>query len=306
MKYKPSAWLLIFIVAALCGLTIWGVAAYRSRSLGPTALMRRMPLEDALVLYVDFAALRRAGMLQLLEGSKVAEEPEYQAFVRKTDFNYREDLDAALIAFAPSGKYLLLKGRFDWRSLRTYVEGQEGRCYNTLCQLGGSTPERHISFFPLQSKLMAMAVSSDNSAALRLQTVSAGSVPEAPNAAVWLSIPPSVLKSREDLPGGTRMFARSIEAAENATLTFAPEAGRAAARLDVRCRNEQDAAEAAAQLTRATTMLRDAIEREHQKPNSADFSGVLTSGSFRSEGRWVHGYWPIERAFITNVLGGGS
>jgi hypothetical protein len=172
--------------------------------------------------------------------------------------------------------------------------------------MDGSTPDRRISFFPLQPNLMAMAVSSDGAAALRMQSVSGGPVPETPDAAVWLSIPPSALKSREDLPGGTRMFARSIEAAENATLTFAPEGNRIAARLDVRCRNEQDAAQAAAQLTRATAMLREAIERERQKPNPADFSGVLTSGTFRSEGRRVRGYWPIERAFVSNVLGGGS
>jgi hypothetical protein len=306
VKYKPSAWQLIFAVAALCGLAVWGVAVYRSRNLTASALMRRMPPgENALVLYVDFAALRQAGVLQLLDGSKVAEEPDYQAFVRKTDFDYRQDLDSALVAFAPSGKYLLLKGRFDWRSLRSYVESQEGRCYNSFCQMEGSAPERHISFFPLQPNLMAMAVSPDNSAALRLQSVGAP-VPDTPRAAVWLSIPPSALKARDDLPGGTRMFARSIEAAQNATLTLAPEGPRLAARLDVRCRNEQDAAAAAAALTSATSTLREAIEREHQKPNPADFSGVLTAGAFRSDGRRVYGFWPIERAFISNVLGGGN
>ena len=285
---------------------MWGVAAYRARSLTAGALLRRMPLdENALVLYVDFAALRQAGVLQLLDGSKVAEEPDYQAFVRKTDFDYRQDLDSALVAFAPSGKYLLLKGRFDWRSLRSYVVSQGGRCYNSFCQMEGSAPERHISFFPLQPNLMAMAVSPDNSAALRLQSMG-DPVPDTPSAAVWLSIPPAVLKARDDLPAGTRMFARGIEAAQSVMLTLAAEGPRLAARLEVRCRNEQDATEAAAALTRATGTLREAIEREHQTPNSADFSGVLTSGAFRAEGRKVSGYWPIERAFIANVLGGGS
>jgi hypothetical protein len=44
------------------------------------------------------------------------------------------------------------------------------------------------------------------------------------------------------------------------------------------------------------------IEREHQKPNPVDLSGVLTSGTFRSEGRRVAGTWPIERAFIENLF----
>ena len=103
------------------------MAAYRSRNLNPAALLRRMPVDET--RWCCMWISRRcgsAGMLQLLDGSKVAEEPEYQAFVRKTDFDYRQDLDAALVAFAPGGKYLLLKGRFDWRSLRAYVDEPGG------------------------------------------------------------------------------------------------------------------------------------------------------------------------------------
>jgi hypothetical protein len=297
---------LILLIAALCGLSIWGVAAFRSRSLTPAALLKRMPLQSALVVYLDFSALRRAGILKLIEGSRIAEEPEYQAFVRKTEFDYKQDLDTAMVAFAPTGKFLLLKGRFDWRSLRSYAEGESGQCYNSLCRLEGSTPDRRISFFPLQANLMAMAVSPDESAALRMQTVAEGPVPEVPAAPVWVSIPASVLKSREDLPAGTRMFARSIEGAETVTLAFAPEGNRVAARLDVRCHDERDAAAAAAALAKATEMLRTGIEREHQTPNPADFSGILAAGAFRSEGRRVLGYWPIERIFLKNVLGGGQ
>jgi hypothetical protein len=129
-------------------------------------MLRRLPTEDALVVYIDFAALRRAGILQMLDGSKVGEDPEYQNFVRQTDFDYKQDLDAVMVAFAPMGKYMLLKGRFDWKSLKNYVHGSDGRCNNSFCKLAGSTPEKRISFFPMQSNLMAMAVSDDDVAAL--------------------------------------------------------------------------------------------------------------------------------------------
>lgn len=303
MKFKPSAWLLIVLVAVVCGVAVWGVASFRSRDLSPGVLLKRLPLDNSVVLYVNFAALRRAGIIQLLEGAPVAEEPEYQSFVRETEFNYRQDLDSALVSFAPGGKFILAKGRFEWRSLRSYATEQGGSCYNSLCLMTGSTPERHISFFPLQPGLMAMAVSPDTTAALRLQSASEGPAPETPDAPVWLSIPGSLLKSRDSLPEGTRMFARSMESAESVILTFAPEASRLAARLNVRCHSDQEAAETAAQLSHATGTLREAIAREHQVPNAADFSGVLTSGSFRSAGRMVYGYWPLERAFIANVLG---
>ena len=51
-------------------------------------------------------------------------------------------------------------------------------------------------------------------------------------------------------------------------------------------------------------LLRELIEREHQKANPADLSGFLTSGVFRSKGSRVSGYWRISRALIENLLGG--
>ena len=291
-------------IAAVCGVSVWGVAWYRSRSLTTASLLKRLPAEDALVAYIDFSELRRGGILQLLDGSKAGEDPEYRSFVRQTQFDYKKDLDAAIVAFAPTGRFLLLKGRFDWKSLRAYVESQNGKCANSFCRMTGSTLERRISFFPLRSNLMALAVSPDDSAALRLESAVSGPDPQVPAAPVWLSIPTSVLKSSDSLPEGTRMFASGMERAETVTLAFAPEGRGLAARLDVRCRDERDAADLAAQLTRTTSLLREMMEREHRKPDPADLSGVLTSGAFRNDGRRVLGYWPIERAFVQNVLGG--
>ncbi len=301
MAFKLRPWQLILLIAALCAAAVGGVVWYRARALSTAALLKRLPTEDALVIYVDFNALRRAGILQLLDGSKTGEDADYQAFVRRAHLDYQRDLDTALVAFAPTGKFMLLRGRFDWNSLRAYVEAEHGRCEGSLCRVVGSAPERRISFFPLQSGLMALAVSPDASAALRLSTSGQG-MAELPDAPIWLSIPGALLRSGESLPAGTRPFARSIERAQTVTLSFAPEANRLAARLNVRCGDERDAAQVASQLSETTRLLRSLIEREHQKPNPADLSGVLTSGAFRSEGRRVIGYWPIERVFVENLL----
>jgi hypothetical protein len=301
---KLRAWLLIVGIAAICGAAVWGVALYRARTLRPAVLLKRLPTSNALVLYVDFSALRRAHVLGILENQKITEDPEYQDFVRKTDFDYKQDLDTALVAFAPAGKFLLLRGRFDWKSLRSYVESESGSCYNTLCRMPGSTQDRRISFFPLQSNLMALAVSDDDSAALRMQTSSAGPEQDVPNAPLWLGIPNSILKSGAGLPAGTRPFARSMENVESLTISFAPEGERLAAQLNARCRSNQEAAVLAGELSRTTDLLRQMIAREHHSPNPADLSGVLTAGSFHQTDTRVIGYWPIERSFVENLLGG--
>lgn len=306
MNNKQRAWLLVGLVALICGGAVWSVALFRSRTITPAALLKRIPATNAVVVYLDFTALRRSGILDLLDSPKVAQEPEYQDFVRKTDFDYKQDLDTALVAFAPAGKYMLLRGRFDWKSLRSYVEGQSGRCYNSLCRLQGSTPDRRISFFPVQSNLMALAVSEDDSAALRMQESGGGPAQEIPSAPVWMSIPKSILQSGDSLPAGTRAFARSMERAESVVISLVPQADRLSANLDVRCHDNQEAAGLAAELSHTTALLRQMIERERQTPNPADFSGVLSSGSFHNEGTRVLGSWRIERAFVENMLAGGQ
>jgi hypothetical protein len=295
---------LILALAAVCAVAITAVLWVRARAVAPAALVARLPAADALVLSVDFEQLRRAGILQLLDGPRAAEDPDYGSFVRQTNFDYKRDLDRAVAAFAPTGKFLLLAGRFDWKALRAYAASQGGRCESDLCRMQGSAPDRRISFFPLQSNLLALAVSPDDSAALRLHVASGDSSQPVLDAPIWLSIPTGMLRSGENLPDGARMFARSVGQAETVTLAFAPEGQRLAARLNVLCRNELDAADVSLQLQRVTSLLREMIARENQKPNPADLSGVLTSGSFRSEGRRVYGYWPIERVFVKNVLAG--
>jgi hypothetical protein len=294
--------LLVLPAAAVLAAAVWGGLWYESRAIAPTEELKRLPLTDAVVVYVDFAALRRFGVLPLLETSKVAEEPEYQDFARRIDFDYKQDLDSVLLAVAPTGKYLLVGGRFAWKRLHAYVESQNGRCDGSLCRLQGSTPERRISFFPVRSNLMALAVSADDSAVLRMSTPANHSSFELPVAPLWVSVPASVLQSGDSLPAETRTFAHSLAQADSVVLSFGPEPNRYAARMQVRCRTRGDAVDLAAQLTKLTTLLRQTFTSGHQTPNPADLTGVLAAGSFIDDDSRVLGYWPIEHAFLTNLL----
>jgi hypothetical protein len=306
VNYKQRAALLILGIAALCGLTLWGVARWRYRGLTTTAQwLERLPARDAVVFYLDFDALRQAGFMKMLAGSKVAEEPEYKVFVMKTGFDYTRDLGAVLGCFTPQAKYLVVRGRFHWDTLESYVREQSGTCHNVLCRMGGSTPDRKISFFPMRPDLMALAVSPDESAVVELESAAARRrsilMPDAP---VWLSIPPDWLKNSAGLPEGTRLFAHSLENTEDVNISVAPQGGRFEARLNVQCRDEQQAAVLAGQLQRITVLLGEMIAREKQAPNPRDLSGVLTAGTFQHLGVRVLGSWPIERGFLEDLLTG--
>jgi hypothetical protein len=295
--------MLVLAMVAICGSALFGVVWYRSRALTPAELIKRLPTKDSLVVAIDFAALRRAGVLQMLDGSKVGQDEEYAKFVAETEFNYQQDLDYAMAAFGPNGKSILVKGRFDWKALRAYAMKDGGQCYNTLCRMSGSTQDRHISFLPVQPNLMALAVSKEDDAALFMENAGVASGVPTPDAAVWLYVPPAILKSPGSLPEGTVLFARSVDEAKSVTLGFAPEGDHLAAKLNVLCKSDQDALVTTTELTKVTEVLRSVIAHAGQHANPGDWSGVLSSGKFENKGTRVFGYWPIERAFVRNMLG---
>lgn len=279
-----------------------GVVIYRAIPMKPAAMLRRLPTKDSLVAAIDFGALRKIGVLEMLDGSSVSRDADYEKFVEETQFNYTQDLDYVLAAFGPAGKYFLARGRFDWKAIRIYALNHGGVCYNSLCRMPGSTPEKHISFYSVQQNLLALAVSQEDDAALRMQEDVATDLP-APDGAVWLYLPPAVLKSPEDLPEGTVLFAKSVDQAKSVVLNFAPESDHIAARLNVLCRNENDALVTAAELSKVTEVLKSMIAHDGHRPSPSDLTGVLSAGTFENRGARVFGYWPIQRAFVENVLG---
>jgi len=304
VKFKPQPWQLILVIAVVCGLTVGGMVWYHSTTLTPEALLKRMPASDALIVWVDFAGLRRAGFLQLLAGAKSAEDPEYQSFVYSTRFDYMNDLDSALVSFPRTGgSYFLVSGRFDWKSLRAYVTREHGQCINSLCRVVGSTPDRHISFLPLRRDLMAMAVSTDQYAVNDLASPRPGPYPTMPEGMVWLRFPGSLPKQAGNLPAGTASFARIIENAPVVTISFVPDGDHLSAKLDILCRSPREASDLAAQLAATTETARKAFALENQTPSPADFSGIITSGVFHTQGARLLGAWPIAREFVQNLLG---
>jgi hypothetical protein len=291
------------VLAALC--SIGTIAYLKTRDLAtPESILARLPADDASILSIDFTALRRSGILDLLSGSVGEEEPEYKTFVEKTAFDYRRDLDHAFVSFHPSGVYFLVEGHFDWKRLEAYAREQGGGCFNSLCRMPGSVPSRKISFFPLKSSLMAMSVSADDFAATRMNEPAKSARHMAMlKQPVWLSLPSATLKKSGEFPTGTQLFAKAMEDAESATLSLAPQGKAIEAQLEVVCRNAQEASILAAQFQKVTEVLRQIIAKEKQKPTPGDLAGVLTAGAFHQEDARVLGRWPIERAFLDNLAG---
>ena len=289
----------LLVVAAVCVAIVAGVVLYRTLSFSQEALLRRLPSDGAVIVSIDFGELRRAGILNIFGGSKVTQEPEYQAFVRQTGFDYLNDLDNALISFHSSGTYFLLRGRFNWKALEEYAAHQGGSCGASFCRVAGSVPGRKISFFPLRKNVMALAVGADASAAVRLQTVRLR-LAEIPGDPVWSLIPIAALKQSGSMPAGTAVLVQALDGARSVVLAASPEGTRVAVRLDATCGSAAQAIALATRLRDITAHLRDAVAT----PDPKDLSGVLAAGAFEQKEAHVLGRWPVQREFLEWLAGG--
>jgi hypothetical protein len=291
---------MLLVLAAGCTAIVAGVALYRTRSTSPAALLRRLPSDGAVIVSIDFGALRRAGVLGVFGGSKVTQEPEYRAFVDQTGFDYINDLDSALISFHASGTYFLLRGRFDWRAIEDYAAHEGGNCHNSFCRVTGSVPERKISFFPLRRDLMALAVSTDEFAAFEMQAVRQARLVEIPGDPVWSLIPVAAFKRNGGLPPAALVFGQALDGAQSVLLAAGPEGTRVAVRLDATCGSGAQAAALTTRFRDITAHLRDAVAT----PDPKELGGVLAAGVFEQKDVHVVGHWPVEREFLESLAGG--
>ena len=242
---------------SLAGTAIW-LKWRDDRALqNPALQLSRFPAEEAAaVLSVDFAALRHSG---LLTDSKMDPEPEYKQFLQGTGFDYRRDLDQLTASFSNGGNFFLARGRFDWKKLHDYVQRQGGSCYEQLCRMQGSKPERRISFLPLRDDFMALAVSTDDLAATRLTRIGTPVNTPLPAAPVWLSLPGATLVQPGVIPPGMKLMLSALNSSDRIVVTASAYSGGIEARLDAACRTKEDAGVLASQLRNTASLIREGI-----------------------------------------------
>jgi hypothetical protein len=308
VRLRFQAWQLVALLAAICALAFAGVYVWRTRGGSkPSDLVSYLPSGTATVVYIDADAMRRSGILNVIAGSKAAEEPEYKQFVDQTLFDYRQDLDAIAAAFQGRQVFLVVRGRFHWRNLMDFARQQGGSCHNGFCVTSGSRPDRRISFYALRDDILAMAVSPDDFAAYQIKRQPGGAVViTVPAEPVWARIPVAALKNANELPDGVKPYAAALGNAEQVTLTLGAAGDHLQMALNVTCGDAQTASALLVDLERATNTLRKYMASEHQKPDPADISQVLVVGTFRRNDRRVVGEWPLERSFFDALMGAGN
>jgi len=305
VRFRFQPWQLALLVVALCVAAVGVVRWWRvSAPYDAAHLVALLPSEKATVVYIDTGLLRQSGLLDLVAGPKAVEEPDYRKFVDLTGFDYRRDLDAVAAAFVDNHVYVTLRGRFQWKQLNAYAESQGGECRYSVCNMPGSNFERNISFYPLKSDVLALAVSSDPRAVTSIGPGGRQLQLAVPPEPVWMSVPASVFNHLDNFPDGTRAFLSPLTHAEKVTFAAGPKGDRLQIRLEVACPTPAAAADLAKQLSSVTSLLKDMIERQHMTPNPRDLSGVLVAGAFEQSQSTMIATWPVERGFIEALAAG--
>lgn len=293
------------LVAAAIAAVVFGIDAYRHRYVRSHAdMVALLPQGDWTIFFADFGLLRRAGILETLAGTKASEDTEYRAFVGETGFDYTRDIESLAGATDGAQVFFIVKGRFVWNQLRRYVENHGGGCAGDFCDVPTSRPGRWASFLPIQSNVIALAVSADKNAAYQLSPRRDRTVPPIPQQPVWVNVAHSLLERPESLPPMAQLFAISLAPANTVLFSLGPSGNPEAPytlELKAECATAARASVVLGQLQTETKMLRAALGREHAAVSPADLTGLLASGAFLQEGHRVTGKWPVYRQLLASL-----
>jgi hypothetical protein len=301
LKPWPAAVLVVLSCAAIVG------ALWYLRSVAPldrAAMLRRLPANASVVAFADLEALRKAGLLELVDSSTAVEEAEYRSFVTATGFDYRLDLDHLYIAKANEQTYAVVTGRFNWASLSSYVASQNGICRFAFCRVPASETGKRVSFLPIRRNTMGFAAGSDEWAALHLSENDQGPPAAAPaSAPVWFWFSKRAL-TEESLPDRLRELLAPVAGSERVTIALEPDGGRLVLHATVVAASADAARRIEQHLSAIGSKLRQEMMTARTPVDSSTLSGVLVSGKVEVAGDQVDGRWPVERAFLENLIGG--
>jgi hypothetical protein len=303
LRIQTKPWLIFLLIALVTLLSFYGLDRYQHRFVrSDRDLLHLLPGGDATFFYAQVDALRRAGLLNVVAGSKKAEDPEYQTFVRATGFDYSRDVDAIAGSARQEDVLLAAKGRFDWSRIRAYVRAHGGQCAGDRCQLPANKPGNWVDLVRIQPNVMGVGLGKQNTLAGLIHPGQDGIDEYISSDPVWVKLAPRLLKNPAELPVALRIFAISMESAETVVIALAPphrdSSDAFEIKLSAQCPVAATAETVRSQLEIDTKMLKLELAHEHEQPNPADLTGLMTSGRFSTNGKEVGGEWPVSKELV--------
>lgn len=302
MTLRP--WQLSLLLAGFCA-ALLSLVVYRRYYDQTTniALLERLPAQEGSIhLFVDIQQLREAGLLELLSGSRAAEDTDYRTFVEETQFDYRRDLDAVFASFIRGDSVFLLRGRFAWSQIQQSAMKAGAKCVNGYCELETRRPGRFLSFYPAFPNVLGVGIGASggvaSSSMLRRKPGLAYAPPDLP---FWISTTGTTIEKSDLFPVGGKALISAVKSARRVTLGVGAAPAGMGAEMRATFTSQADADKCKAHLDEMTDMLRKFLARASKTPDPREFAGVLAAGQFERTAHNVVGRWPIDRRFLESL-----
>lgn len=309
MPFRFGPWALALVLAILCAGAIGGVWYIRSVAQPSAASMQEhLPVDSYAVIGIDFAALRKANVLNsVLPEASSPEEQDYRNFVSLTGFDYRSDLDYVLIGLKEKNQYIMANGRFDWAAIMKYAELHDGVCTFGFCRMKSSTKDRHISYFAQRNNVIAIGVGGNewvaNDLEREYQWTTEDTAPE--GIPVWILFRPQIFQNPELLPAVFHPWVELLNGASRASFTVVSVPHGFNLRMKLECTGNGTALRVQERLEKATSALNGKMVEDDQPIDGKSIPAVLASGKFEVTNSNVSGTWFISRDLIDLIVGGG-
>ena len=187
----------------------------------------------------------------------------------------------------------------DWQRLAGFIESHGGACHE-YCTVPTSTPGKLISIYEVQPDVLGIAVSPNSAAALKIAPGQRWS--ERWPHPIWIRLGGHALDDSVKWPVPVRVLASSLRPAKQVMFSAGKTpSGGLELRRDATFATERIAEIVRTQLELQTKMLNLEFAREHAKPDTADLSGLLSSGTFQLIDDNVVGIWPVHNELIRSL-----
>jgi hypothetical protein len=130
-----------------------------------TRLLRQLPAEQALYVYLDLGRIRQSPSLEPLLRNGNVFPNQVRDWAQTAGLDYRADVDAVALSLGTKGTNLAVRGRFDEAALRQALEGAGAVCPESLrrapCRIdpGGAAPA--LSLLLRADDLLRIAIGKD-------------------------------------------------------------------------------------------------------------------------------------------------
>lgn len=172
------------LCAAFAGAIYFAYARwFGSRGDSRASLLRSLPPDASVVIYVDVAELRQGAILKNLAGlgANATVDQDYKQFVSETGFDYEKDLDRVGFAIqnagGPNHYFALADGKFDRKKMETYLRkngNSETKDGHEIFHIVSGLQGRNVSAAFLSDQRLAFADSADLSSRIEAGRREAG------------------------------------------------------------------------------------------------------------------------------------